>query len=148
MKTNRPGGKTLIVYADGAISPKRSGAGIAACDPQGRLILLTNQILPVMNNNEAEYAGLILALNMAARCGAGAVEIRLDSEIVVYQMIGRFAVNSVKLKPHHRQACALARQFTNVTYTHIPRQQNKLADALASEAAAGREWRSALPDGV
>ena len=65
---------------------------------------------------------------------------RLDSEVVVGQMTGRFAVNSPLLKPVHWAACELARNFPRVRYTHIPRGQNVLADALATEASAGRHW--------
>jgi ribonuclease HI len=76
------------------------------------------------------------------RLRARQIEIRLDSEVVVYQMIGKFAVRSAALKPLHRQACALARHFSHVSYVHIPRDQNLIADALAGEAVAGRRWHS------
>jgi ribonuclease HI len=96
-----------------------------------------------MTSGEAEYAGLMLALEIAAQRDAEEVEVRLDSEVVVYQMIGRFAVNSARLKPCHQQACRLARALPRVRYSHVPREQNAIADALAAEAAAGRLWRSA-----
>jgi len=67
-------------------------------------------------------------------------EIRLDSEVVVSQMIGRFSVNSATLKQWHQQACLLARSLTRVRYVHIPRELNGIADALAVEASAGRQW--------
>jgi hypothetical protein len=66
----------------------------------------------------------------------------------VNQMIGRFAVNSSALKRLHQQACVLVNRFLNVRYTHIGREQNLLADALAFEAAAGRAWQIARGDDV
>ncbi len=93
-----------------------------------------------MNNNEAEYAALVLALETAAHLDVTRLEVLMDSEVVVNQMVGRFAVNSPRLKPWHQQACALALRFGLVRYTHIPRERNQLADALANEAAYGRTF--------
>lgn len=133
----------LIVYTDGSIMPDRSGAGVVVCNRRGEVLQLINNTLPVMTNNEAEYEGLLLAFNVAGGHGAHTLEIRMDSEIVVGQMSGRFAVNSPRLKRMHQKACELARQFSCVHYVHIPRDLNALADALAAEASAGRRWRTA-----
>jgi ribonuclease HI len=130
----------VVVYADGSIQPDRSGAGVIVTDGRGRILAAANRQLPVMTNNEAEYAGLMMALQLAAEMKARTVEVRLDSEVVTYQMAGHFSVNSPKLKTMHQQACMLARGFAEVTFTHIPRERNALADALATEASAGRAW--------
>jgi ribonuclease HI len=131
----------IVIYADGGITPQRAGAGVVIQDGRGDVILIGNRPLPPMTNMQAEYAGLILALELASKCRASAVEIRMDSEIVVNQMVGRFGVNSPRLKPLHVKACELARTLPQVTYTYLPRERNGLADALAAEAAAGRRWR-------
>ncbi|NLF78342.1 MAG: ribonuclease HI family protein [Chloroflexi bacterium] len=131
---------TLVIYADGAISPERAGAGIVVRDEQGHVILLANRILPCVTNNEAEYAGLLMALEVAIQLDAGKIEICLDSEVVVNQMNGRFAVNSATLKPWHVQACERARHVRHLIYAHIPRSKNAVAHALATEAVAGRRW--------
>ncbi len=132
----------LIIFADGALTPTQSGAGIILYDDRGRILGLYNRQLPHMTCNEAEYHGLLLALEKAIEHPDLQIEIRLDSEIVVNQMNGRFAVNSAKLKPLHRQACELSRRVPHLTLTHISRELNRMADALAAEAAAGRTWRS------
>lgn len=149
MATNRPSNhhEHLILYADGSIQPERAGAGVVAVNQLGIVVFVANRTLPPMTNNEAEYAGLMLALETAIGLGGQFVEIRLDSEVVVYQMIGRFSVNSAALKRCHQQACALARALAKVRYTHIPREYNSIADALATEASAGREWKmGGMPD--
>lgn len=132
----------VVILADGSIAPECSGAGIVAHDEHGLVLAVSNRTLPKMNNNEAEYAGLILALEWAAAKRYLSVEIRMDSEVVVYQMIGRFAVNSPALKAWHRKACALARTLPQVTYRYIPREQNRLADALAADAVVGKLWHT------
>lgn len=130
----------LIIYTDGSLTPLGAGAGVVILDIMGRLVHVENQILKAMTNNEAEYAGLALGLKIAASLKAEIVEIRSDSEVMVNQMRGEFAVRSQTLKRIHWQACQLATSFLKVRYTHIPREQNALADTLAAEASAGRHW--------
>lgn len=132
--------RRITFHADGAITPHAAGAGALAHDEHGALMVLGNRRLPPMTNNEAEYAGLLLVLELAAPFRQAPIEIRMDSEIVVYQMRGRFSVNSPTLKMLHRQACALTVNFAALTFTHVPREQNRLADALAADAVAGRLW--------
>ncbi len=143
MKINRHGGKAVTVYADGSITAERGGAGALVLDATGAIVVMANRLLPVMTSSEAEYAGLVLGMQLALDTGALVAEFRLDSEVVVNQMAGFYAVNSPRLKTLHWEACDLARQFAKVIYQHVPREQNVLADALASEASAGREWRLA-----
>jgi prepilin-type processing-associated H-X9-DG protein len=143
MKTQRHGGKAVTVYADGSITIQRGGAGAIVLDASGAVVLLANRVLPTMTSSEAEYAGLILGMELALKAEAVLAEIRLDSEVVVNQMAGYYAVNSPRLKTLHWQACDLARQFARIIYVHVPREENALADALATEASAGREWRLA-----
>lgn len=135
-KTNSP----IVIYADGAISPERAGVGVVVRAEPGHVILLANRLLQALTSNEAEYAGLIMALEIAAQMDAQKTEIRLDSEVVVNQMNGRFAVNSRLLKPWHRLACERARPIRGLTYAHIPRTHNIVAHSLAAEAVAGRRW--------
>ncbi len=131
----------LIVYTDGAISPTRGGAGMVISDEAGRVLALANRALPAITNNEAEYAALILALESVPGLRYETVEIRMDSEIVIGQMTGRFAVNSPALKVWHRKACALVAKVPRLHYQHIPREQNRFADALAADAVLGHLWK-------
>lgn len=131
----------LIIYTDGSLTPAGTGAGVAILDSAGRLVHVENQILKPMTNNEAEYAALALGLQIAIQLKAELVEIRADSEVMVNQMRGDFAVKSRTLKQIHWQVCQLTRHFLRVRYTHIPRDDNALADALAAEASAGRRWK-------
>lgn len=133
----------LTLFADGAMQPDRAaGAGVVALDRWGKVARVANKLLPLMTNNEAEYAALLLAFDIAADMGGRFLEIRMDSEIVVHQMTGHFSVNSPALKRLHSQACVQAMTFVQVRYVHIRRELNGLADALAGEASFGRSWYS------
>jgi len=128
----------LSIYCDGAIGDqgRGTGLGVVVRDTKGDIVGLIKRGLHPMTNNEAEYAALVLGLEAAQRFRPRALKIHMDSEVVVGQMRGIFAVRSPALKRWHTQACRLARRFREVTYVHIPREANQLADALASEALA------------
>jgi ribonuclease HI len=86
-------------------------------------------------NNEAEYVGLIIGLQCAVEeLGATTVHVRGDSKLVIEQMSGNWAVKAPNLTPLHAAACRLAAGFKEVTYTHVPRNQNKRADKLSNDA--------------
>jgi len=130
----------LVAYADGAIGDGRSHTGVGAVlmDGRGRILVWGNRRLGPMTNNEAEYAGLVLALELAIPLRPRRLQVYLDSAVVVGQMNGDCQVRSQKLKPWHRRACHLAQRVAQVTYQHVPRQRNRLADALANEALCGQ----------
>ncbi len=128
--------RRLAVYCDGAIGDRGEGTGLGVIvrDERGEIIGLVKRTLPPMTNNEAEYAALVLALEAAWHFRPRRLEVYMDSEVVIGQMQGRFAVHSPALKRWHVRACRLARRFREVTYHYIPREANRLADALAGEA--------------
>lgn len=130
----------LVAYADGAIGYRSdyTGVGAVLLDGQGHILVWGNRRLGQMTNNEAEYAGLVLALELAARLRPRRLRVYLDSAVVVGQMSGEYSVRSRALKPWHRRACHLAQRLGQVTYHHVPRQRNRLADALANEALVGQ----------
>ncbi len=132
--------RCLRVYCDGGIGDNGQGTGLGVVirDEQNEIIGLVKQGMPPMTNNEAEYAALVLALQTVQRFAPRALRIYMDSEVVVGQMIGRFSVNSAALKQWHSRACRLSHGFKEITYIHIPRESNRLADALANEALT--EW--------
>jgi len=132
---------SLIIYADGSWTPEGAGAGVIVMDTHNQLLHIENRVFKAGDNNEAEYVGLIMGLEVAIDMNADVVEMRLDSEVVVKQMLGTYAVRSSRLKTYHWQACQLALNITRVRYIRIPRERNGLADALAGEASSGRQWQ-------
>jgi len=109
-------------------------AAAVARSQDGRILDLAWEALPNMTNNEAEYAGLIVGLKLAKRLKAQEAICVLDSEVVVGQMEGRFAINSARLREWHWRACAAAREVPVVRYRLAPREWNRLADGLAGQA--------------
>ena len=118
-----------------ASSPTVCTAASIAHGDDGRILDMAWELLPAVTNNEAEYAGLLLGLALARRLNAQEVICVLDSEVVVGQMQGRFAVHSAGLRTWHWRVCAEARRLPKVRYCLVPRAWNRLADGLAAQSA-------------
>ena len=85
-------------------------------------------------NNVAEYSALVAGLRRAAELGVTALELRSDSELMVKQMRGEYRVKNRDLQELFLDASRAARAVGDVTYTHVRREHNELADRLVNEA--------------
>ncbi len=133
----------VVVYTDGASrgNPGKSAIGVSVVDPStgAELTSISRAMESQMTNNEAEYLALMAGLDAAAAMGARHVEVRLDSQLVQMQMLGRYKVTKEHLRGLREEARKLAEPFASVVYTHVPREQNKRADQLANQALDGGE---------
>ena len=123
-------------YIDGGArgNPGPAAAGAQIVDPSGRVIFSGGLFLGHQTNNEAEYAGLLLALDLLHAAGVRQVRIRSDSELLVRQMQGRYRVKAANLKPLYDRAAAAMRRFDECRFEHVPRERNKDADGLVNQA--------------
>jgi ribonuclease HI len=132
----------LLLQVDGTpgAAPRgMAGIGIVVRDQAGSVVAWQCARAPALTNNEAEYQAIIAGLElMLARYPGAAVRCLTDSQIAVEQIAGRSAVRASALQPLHQRARALASQFDDLTFVAIPRELNRLADALAWEALTGR----------
>ena len=141
-------GRRFIVEADGGSRGNPGPAGYGALVKDA----LTGQVLDEIaesighaTNNVAEYRGLIAGLRAAAALAERpAVEVRMDSKLVVEQMSGRWKIKHSDMIPLALEAREAAKDLGTVRYTWIPRAQNAHADRLANEAmdaaVQGRPW--------
>lgn len=135
--------RQLIVEADGGSrgNPGPAAYGALVRDAlTGEVIAAEGQTLGRATNNVAEYSGLIAGLEMAQRIDPGAaVEVRMDSKLVIEQMAGRWKIKHVDMKPLAMRAARV--RPARVTWTWIPREQNRAADALVNAALDGAPVR-------
>ncbi|XP_060182283.1 uncharacterized protein LOC132611944 [Lycium barbarum] len=103
------------MYFDGAAHREGAGAGV---------IFVTSQ-------EEA----LILGLEMAVDMKQLQLQVFGDSELVINQLLGTYEVKRPELSPYHHYAQKLIGWLGNVTLQHVPRKENKKADALATLAS-------------
>lgn len=130
----------VVVEADGGSrgNPGPAGYGAVVFDSsRGAVLAERYESIGVASNNVAEYQGLIAGLRAAAALGANAVDVRMDSKLVVEQMSGRWKVKHPAMIALQREAAKVANEFADVTYTWIPRAENAHADRLANEAMDG-----------
>jgi len=109
-----PAEASWLLYADGAArgNPGPAAYGFVLDDPDGVPRVATGAALGRATNNVAEYRALIAGLECALDHGATALEVRMDSELVVRQMMGVYKVTNEGRKPLFEQAKALARKFS------------------------------------
>ncbi|MEW6595841.1 MAG: ribonuclease HI family protein [Thermodesulfobacteriota bacterium] len=136
-----PQAGTLTLYCDGASrgNPGEAAAGIVIIDHHGEEVVAKGVYLGQCTNNMAEYQALLLGLHEAHQLNAQQLAIRLDSELVVRQLEGRYQVKDAKLKPFYTKAISLLRGVAKYTITHVPRRGNKRADELANQALDTRQ---------
>jgi ribonuclease HI len=128
--------RRLVIYADGAArgNPGPAGIGVVIEDERGRVLKEVSRFVGRKTNNQAEYLALIQGLEAAAEYQADAIQIRLDSELLVHQLKGEYKVKSPLLKPLRNQAQKLLAKYKVVGIEHIERQYNRAADRLANRA--------------
>lgn len=128
--------KEILLYADGGSrgNPGPSASGFVLYDMNNAQLFRRGVYIGVTTNNQAEYLALKYGLEEAQKIGARVVHVRMDSLLVVNQMLGKFKVRNRDLWPIHDAIKQLLPHFEKVHFTHVPRELNKEADAAVNEA--------------
>lgn len=127
--------KTAKLFTDGGA---RGNPGPAAI---GAVLLDENQIIGEVSkyigettNNQAEYQALLAGLSLALANKIEQLICFLDSELVVKQMRQEYKVKDKELQKIFVKVWNESLKFKKISYQHVPREQNKLADALVNKA--------------
>uniref|UniRef100_A0A6N2N2Z4 RNase H type-1 domain-containing protein n=1 Tax=Salix viminalis TaxID=40686 RepID=A0A6N2N2Z4_SALVM len=83
----------------------------------------------------AEYQALILGLEMAMNIKMSRLKVFGDSQLVIRQLLSLYEVKKPEFIPYHKYALKLITSLDCVTLEHVPRKENKQADALANLAS-------------
>jgi ribonuclease HI len=124
----------LVAYIDGGShgNPGPAGIGVVIEGRDGARIRIAKWI-GHHDNNVAEYAALLEALQYAVERKATALRVFSDSEVVVRQMRGEYACRSPRLYSLNWICQKLARSL-RFTIAHVPREDNAEANRLANSA--------------
>ncbi len=120
----------------GRIGKGYSAGGILILDYSDQIIREVSKFFGEMTVPEAEYNAIIFALDEASADGRGEVEVWSDSEFVIRQMNGEYAIRSEKMKRLYDEVRRLERRFLKtVKYFHHPRNSPlaQRADTLAEQ---------------
>ncbi|MFA6594057.1 MAG: ribonuclease HI family protein [Candidatus Buchananbacteria bacterium] len=128
-----------IIHSDGGARGNPGPAGIGAVIKIGEKQIELKHYIGETTNNQAEYRALILALEHALVAGVTEAECLLDSELAVKQLNREYRVKDKDLAPLFVKVYNLSTKFKKITFKHIYREQNKLADKLVNEAIDSHE---------
>lgn len=132
--------QTIIIHTDGGArgNPGPAGIGVDVRDTEGGVLGTVSEYIGEATNNIAEYTAIVRALEYATSLVPDSkgvqLTIRLDSQLVERQMNGVYKVKDAGLRPLYEQAKLLVENYASVSFVHIPRSENKIADTLANEA--------------
>lgn len=132
----------ITVHTDGGArgNPGPAGVGVVITDQDGKVLKEFCEFLGNCTNNFAEYQAVSFALQVLKKMFAKKTkeiefEVKLDSELVQKQLSGEYQIKEPGLVPLFIEIHNLrVSNFPHITFTHIPRAQNKRADELANEA--------------
>jgi ribonuclease HI len=128
----------LVAHIDGGSlgNPGPSGIGVVIDGSTDGTIRISKGI-GRQDNNVAEYVALLEALQCALSLKAKALHVFSDSEVIVKQMNGEYRCRSPRLYSLNWTCRKLARSL-DFSISHIRRENNTEANALAHSAARGR----------
>ncbi len=111
------------LYTDGAARGNPGPASCAWCLlSDEEVIVREGKYLGYTTNNVAEYNALINGLSTAIEREIKIIEIRSDSELMIRQLDGTYAVRSPRLLPLYRKSKELLTKFHSATFMHLNRE--------------------------
>jgi ribonuclease HI len=123
-----------VIHTDGACSgnPGKMGIG-AVIEEGGKILCEISEDIGDGTNNIAEYTAVVRALEEARKLGIKSIIVRSDSLLLVRQLEGKFKIKAPHLRELRRQILALSEDM-QISYEHIPREENGHADELSKKA--------------
>ena len=127
--------KRAKMFADGGSrgNPGPSALGYAILTMDDEIIKKEGIYLGVTTNNQAEYRALQAGLEEAIRLGVKELEVYMDSMLVVNQVNGLWKMKNIDLAPINAAIKAMIPSFEKISFSHVPRALNKIADAMVNE---------------
>jgi ribonuclease HI len=114
-------------------NPGKAGAGAVLYEGSREIWADAKYVGDKETNNVAEYTGLIMGLHEARRRNISRLLVRGDSELIIKQMNGQYAVKSENIRHYHQAAKDLAAQFKWIEFRHVYRKDNARADELSNK---------------
>jgi ribonuclease HI len=129
----------FIVHTDGGSrgNPGPAAVGVVITDGAKKTIQEFGKRIGETTNNVAEYTAVIEALNALKKTvgESPVIEFYLDSTLVVNQLNGLFKIKDMRLRSLATSVRILEQEVGGVvTYTSVPREQNKRADFMVNQA--------------
>ena len=141
----------IIINTDGGSrgNPGPSAIGVVIYK-ENQIIKTYSEFIGEATNNETEYQAVVFALKKAKllfgnkKAKEMEIEFLMDSELVVKQMNHEYKIKEEKLQLLFLSIWNSILDFKQVSFKHIPREENKEADSLVNEALDGESREQVL----
>ena len=127
---------SIAINVDGASrgNPGPSGIGYCIHDEGGNIIERGGEFIGFATSRLAEYIAMRKGVERAIELGYKTVRFISDSLMVVNQLNGVFRVKNQDIASVYRDIESKLDQFEAVSFTHVPRSHNAIADSEANAA--------------
>ncbi|KAA3486505.1 Retrovirus-related Pol polyprotein from transposon 297 family [Gossypium australe] len=112
-----------------------NGIGAVLVSPNGDHYPFTCKLDFDCTNNMAEYEACIMGLRAAIERKIRVLEVYGDSTLVIYQLRGEWETRDPKLINYRRIVLGLIEEFDDIAFNYLPRDENQMADVLATLAS-------------
>jgi len=125
----------IVAYTDGGArgNPGPAAYGVVIQSADGHTVAQLHKYLGEATNNEAEYQGLLAALEYALEHSVRSLRVFSDSELLVRQILKQYKVKSGGLRPLHDRAQEMIGRLNSFSIAHVRREENRDADRLVNQ---------------
>ena len=139
-------GSRWSMYFDGASNTLGNGISAVIISPEGCHTPFTARLCFNCTNNMAEYEACIMGLRAAIDLRIKFLSVFGDSALVISQIKGEWDTKHLNLIPYKEYVLTLLSHFEEITFEHFPREENQLADALATMSSMFKvKWDNEAP---
>ena len=125
-------GKKWTMRFDGSTTIISNRVGIVLSCEDGDTIPLSFKLGFSCSNNAAEYEAYLTGLTVALSIGVKHIRVLGDSNLVVSQVKGDFALREQSLAAYRIWAQKLEQEFQTFSIEYAQRSENRFADALTN----------------
>ena len=128
--------KRWTIQTDGLSAQKRGGVGVVITTPDGEILKYGVRLRFPTTNNEAEYEGILTGLRLEKVLEVKNLLIQSDSKLVIEQIKGEYEAKEERMQKYLRLTRHLTKEFNEVEFVQVPRNQNTLADEISKLASS------------
>ncbi|XP_050896677.1 uncharacterized protein LOC127103465 [Lathyrus oleraceus] len=141
----QPGSRCTLVF-DGAFNARGHGIGAVITSPTGFHLHFSVRLYFDCTNNMEEYETCIYGLETVIDLRIKILEVYGDSALIISQVKGDWETRDSKLIPYKEHIRNMIPYFDEISFHHIPREENQLADAPATLASMFKvKWKNEAP---
>lgn len=128
----------LHTYSDGGArgNPGPAAIGYVVCRPDGEILKEGAECIGDTTNNKAEYRAMLKAIETARALNATQLLCHGDSELIVFQLQGRYRIKDLNLQQLAEKVKSAAKGLEAITWKQVPREHPMIsrADKLLNQA--------------